>query len=383
MLREAISRRWILFVAWFGAAVVSIVTSSRTYVAMLDHGHDWWRIFLWHLGGWGFWVAAGPWVVATGGRLVRASSQRRLDQALWPVRLIAQMTVLTAAHVLSTATISFILQAYEPVARYSFTTCISREAASWWKADPLIFGVLLAVGYGMAGAREAREAALRESKLEAELSKAQLEALRLQIQPHFLMNTLHTIAALVRRQEDTQALDMLVGLSELLRTTLDSSRGPLVPLRDEVAFVERYAALQQVRFADRLQVSFEIGAACAPVPVPTLLLQPLVENAIRHGIAPRSGPGRIAMRAVRENGILHLSVADDGKGLPAGFDLDQSTGIGLGNIRSRLHQHYGDEASIQIRDRDSGGTEVVIQIPVRAEDREQASHAGEISRAAP
>lgn len=363
------SRRWILFITLFGAAVVSIVTSSRTYVAMLDHGHDWWRIFLWHLGGWSFWVAAGPWVAATGSRLVRASSQGTFYQELWPVRLVVQGALLTATHVLSTATISFMLQAYEPVATYSFGTCISREAASWWKADPLIFGVLLAVGYGMAGVREARESALRESKLEAELSKAQLEALRLQIQPHFLMNTLNAIAALVRRQENTRALDMLIGLSELLHTTLDSSRGPVIPLRDEIAFVERYAALQQVRFADRLRVTFEVDPAAEAVPVPTLLLQPLVENAIRHGIAPRSGPGSIALRAVRENGTLHLSVIDDGRGLPAGFDLDQATGIGLGNIRSRLAQHFGDDASLRIRDREQGGTEVAVRIPVRPTDR--------------
>jgi len=222
------------------------------------------------------------------------------------------------------------------------------------------------MGYGFEGYREARRAELRESRLETELARAQLETLRVQIQPHFLFNTLGSIAALVRRQRNAQALEMLVGLSDFLRATLERSERPWVPLREELDVLSLYVDLQRVRFADRLRVEIDAEEGTLEQPVPTLILQPLVENAIRHGIAPRAAPGTITVQAHLDAERLHLSVADDGAGLPEGFDAARDAGIGLGNVRSRLEQLEG-VASFEIKPREGGGTVARVELPTELE----------------
>jgi LytS/YehU family sensor histidine kinase len=205
----------------------------------------------------------------------------------------------------------------------------------WWLSGlPVIvlsyFGVL-GIAYAMGRAREA-------DQLRSELAVAQLGALRAQIQPHFLFNTLNAITALVRDQETKSALSTLALLSDLLRSVLKADGAHEVALGDEIAFIEQYLGIMEVRFSDRLRVVWSVPDELRRARVPTFVLQPLVENAIRHGIAKRTDAGRIEIAARRSGDRLILTVTDDGPG-PNGTS---NGGVGLANTRSRLEHLYGD-----------------------------------------
>jgi LytS/YehU family sensor histidine kinase len=275
--------------------------------------------------------------------------------------------VLTAGHLIVGSAALAMFQPYLPVTEYSPAESLAQTFDSWIPVDPLIFAVLAATGYGLAAFRITSNEQLRQSRLQALLAKAELDALRLRIQPHFLFNTLNGIAALVRRREDDQALEMLLGLSDLLRATLEHDDEPLVPLGEELGFTRRYLRLQQIRFEDRLRISVDAPDDCLAAEVPFLLLQPLAENAIQHGIARRAGAGAIDIAARRDGGRLILTVSDDGAGLPAGFSVDGGHGVGLANTRAKLAQIYpAGRASLEIRPRPEGGTTAVVSLPLEA-----------------
>ncbi len=211
-----------------------------------------------------------------------------------------------------------------------------------------------------------RGRALHTSRLETQLAQAHLEMLKMQLRPHFLFNTLNAISALMRR--DVEAADrMIVLLSDLLRMSLDQDDRHQVTLQDELDFLNRYLAIEQIRFRDRLQVEIDVDPACMPAQVPRLILQPLVENSIRHGIAMRSAAGRIAVRGRRKGHRLHLEVWDDGPGLPEGTVLQE--GVGLANTKARLEQIYGPEHRFELRNAVSGGLEVHLEIPFEEQPR--------------
>ncbi len=225
------------------------------------------------------------------------------------------------------------MQPFYPLPPSSFLGVFLGGLPSHFVIDASLFGFLLIGGSAYCGNRRARRLDLRESRLEAELARAQLDALRLEIQPHFLFNTLNSISALIRLKDHDGALNMLLGLSDLMRTAVEQPKHQLVALSAEIEFVKRYVDLQRVRFADRLQVQVpDIGEDCSGVAVPTFLLQPLVENALRHGAAPRSGTCHVRNRRVHGSGRLRLWVTDDGVGLPRGFDVDAAR-------RNRAEQH--------------------------------------------
>ena len=213
-----------------------------------------------------------------------------------------------------------------------------------------------------------RERQRKANELHTELVTAKLETLKMQLQPHFLFNTLNTINALIH--EDSEAADrMVTRLADLLRLTLYESRHE-VPLARELEFVSAYVDIQQIRFQNRLAVSFEVRGPLLGAQVPSLVLQPLVENAIRHGIAPRARAGNVWVRAQRDGDRLILEVEDDGVGLPPGGDV-MVRGIGLANTRARLQQLYDVNYELQIRRRENGGTHVRISIPfVELQDAE-------------
>jgi signal transduction histidine kinase len=208
-----------------------------------------------------------------------------------------------------------------------------------------------------------RERELSASQLEARLSEARLQLLKTQLQPHFLFNTLHTISALLH--DDVRAADrMITRLSDLLRLTLEKGGEQEVTLREELEFLGPYLAIEQTRFHDRLTVVEDIQPEALDAQVPSMLLQPLVENAVRHGIGARAGAGRIEISARRDNGRLQLEVCDDGTGLPNGSESVQ-TRVGLGNTQARLRQLYGADHRFELGDAPGGGLRVSIVIPYR------------------
>jgi LytS/YehU family sensor histidine kinase len=199
------------------------------------------------------------------------------------------------------------------------------------------------------------------ARLNEQLANAQLNALRNQIEPHFLFNALNAVAGLVREGRAEAAADMIASLSDFLRRTLAGSNRQEVRLGDEAEFVQRYLAIQQTRFAERLQFDIDIPHELQSAGVPNLILQPLVENAVKHGIAKRKDGGTIRVAASALGETLMLSVSNDGPDISAHTG---DRGIGLSNVRSRLHGLYGEGSTFDIRDRIGGGVEVSISIPL-------------------
>jgi two-component system LytT family sensor kinase len=200
----------------------------------------------------------------------------------------------------------------------------------------------------------ARQRELRDAQLEGSLARAQLRNLRLQLQPHFLFNALNTISATMY-EDPTAADEMLGALAELLRSSLRTSHSDEVPLEEELAVLDRYLAIMRARFGDRLEVSIALDPAAAGALVPSLILQPLVENAIRHGNAERAGRGAIAVRARREGERLVLEVEDDGPGDARHDGHRTESGVGLAATAERLHLLYGDEQTFSAGDGGGGG----------------------------
>jgi two-component system LytT family sensor kinase len=227
-----------------------------------------------------------------------------------------------------------------------------------------IYGLVLLLNQVFRYYRRLREGELRTSRLQTQLTQAQLEALKMQLQPHFLFNTLHSISALLHRDPDA-ADRMIARLGDFLRLTLENSGTQRVSLQKELEFLTCYLEIERVRFQDRLTTSVEVDTAALDAPVPNLILQPIVENAIRHGIAQTRGPGRVEISAKREHGSLRIRVRDNGPGLVAITRPDDGLkeGLGLSNTRARLEQLYGAAHRFELENAPGGGLIVTLEIP--------------------
>lgn len=224
-----------------------------------------------------------------------------------------------------------------------------------------IYLAIVAGGYAFNYYRALRERELDSIHLESRLVEARLHALQGQLQPHFLFNTLHAISALM--EEDIQAARrMMSNLSSLLRFSLDHNPGREIPLEKELQVLRQYLEIQKTRFGDRLTVESTVEPEALGCSVPYLIFQPLVENAIRHGLEPRRGSCHLEIAASVDDGRLSLTVRDDGAGLGK---REIEEGVGLSNTRERLGSLYGEEATLRLRDRDEGGAEVTLILPVR------------------
>jgi two-component system, LytTR family, sensor kinase len=209
-----------------------------------------------------------------------------------------------------------------------------------------------------------RDREVRAARLEGALARAQLRALQAQLQPHFLFNTLNTIASLIP-EDPVAAEDMVESLSELLRTALRDGGRDEITLAQEIELLDQYLRIQERRFQDRLRVERAFGGELRDALVPPLLLQPLVENAIKHGVGARPGGGTVTVRSERRAGTLLLTVEDDGPGFAAPALDDAPQGVGLANTRARLEQLYGAGAGLETGNRSSGGAYVGVRLPFR------------------
>ncbi|MGH7517161.1 MAG: sensor histidine kinase [Gemmatimonadales bacterium] len=224
-----------------------------------------------------------------------------------------------------------------------------------------VYAAIVAAGYWAWWLAAHHRQQAQRAQLEAQLAAARLRALRMQLQPHFLFNTLHTIAGHVREGERDTAVDLIARLSRLLRRSLDEAERHEVPLAEEIELLAEYLALERARFGDALVTRFDIAPDVRDLAVPSLILQPLVENALRHGIGPREGPGELRIAARRDNGHLVLEIADDG----VGYDPARAgAGVGLANTRERLTQLYGDRQRFEIGRGVAGGTVARVEIPL-------------------
>jgi sensor histidine kinase YesM len=274
---------------------------------------------------------------------------------------IPAVIVFTALHAVLTVSL-----------RTLILTAFGREA-SWWPAfqelfflnfdwEMMTYWAVVGVSHALDFHRESQAQALTAAQLQTRLAEASLQSLQRQLHPHFLFNTLHTISALIPRDPD--AADAMLGqLSDLLRLTLDRIGTQELPLKEELDFVQKYIEIERTRFGDRLQVELEIEPETLDAAVPNMLLQPLVENAIRHGIARKVGGGRVEITARRDGDALCLMVRDTGPGLAEATLTGLSTGVGLANTRSRLQHLFGARHSLDFYEPPGGGLAVKIVIP--------------------
>ncbi|HEX8906012.1 MAG TPA: histidine kinase [Longimicrobiaceae bacterium] len=290
-----------------------------------------------------------------------------LDRARWR----------TSATAILAATVVFVVGKYAmfvPLRRLLFPRedlpSFRSTLAGNFISEALIVWAVFGVVYAVEFYRRDRAREVQASALRAELAEARLDALAAQLHPHFLFNTLHGVSALMHR--DAEAADtMLAHLSELLRQALAGGAAGgrhEIALDEELAILGHYLAIMKVRFHDRLTVAVDVEPGAEHALVPRFVLQPLVENALRHGIARRPGAGRVEVRARRGDGdVLHLSVTDDGAGLQgdAGDGDRLREGVGLSNTRRRIGELYGPDARLEVRDRDGGGLTVALAIPFR------------------
>ncbi len=228
----------------------------------------------------------------------------------------------------------------------------------------LVYAATVAAVHLVTSYRRNRERELAASQLEARLAEARLQVLRTQIHPHFLFNTLHAISTLMHRDVDS-AERMLARLSDLLRVALESEGAQQVALKDELELLERYLDIERIRFGSRLTVAVDTDPDALDALVPHLILQPLVENAIRHGIAPRAGPGWIGVRTELKDHSVWITIEDDGPGLDVARVTDGSGqgGVGLANSRARLQHLYGEAQEFRLGTSEAGGLQISIKIP--------------------
>ena len=231
-----------------------------------------------------------------------------------------------------------------------------------------IYLIIVSLSHAVAYFRRSQQRGRRALELEAQLAQARLQALRMQIHPHFLFNTLNAISTLVH-SDPSAADEMIGGLSEMLRLSLDSAAEQEVPLRRELDFLNHYLQIEQARFGNRLRVEQNVSPEVQNALVPTLILQPLVENAIRHGIEPKLAPGVIGLSAQRVGDSLRLSIRDTGVGFAGHGNAGKAAqnGIGISNTRARLQSLYPSRHRFELHNDPAGGCVVELEIPFHTE----------------
>jgi two-component system LytT family sensor kinase len=355
---DARRTRWLwIAVVWFAGGLFD---ASQNVLIMRNEGrhHSWWPLFVTELALWLPWALATPFI----SRLARR----------YP---FARGTVLRTAalHLVIFVVLAMITEAWSAALQVEFNPWGNRKPpqfATTWSTSLLYQSLTFLIVYALiltitlildSHERMAREL-VASAQLNEALSKAQLNALRRQIEPHFMFNTLHAIAGLIRDRRNEAAVSMIAGLSEFLRRAADDAQPAEVPLAQEVEYLQRYVDIQQVRFGDRLRVAVDIPADLMRAKVPHLLLQPLVENAIQHGISRRANGGTVRVSGTKDGGTLRLVVYNDE---PEG-SVDgptSGTGIGLVNLRTRLRILHRARAALELQRSAGSGVEIVVTLP--------------------
>ncbi len=308
-----------------------------------------------------------PWALLT--PLIFALGRRfRLERRGWVRNAIIHLICGSVIALVDLAAVTAINQYFGPTVSFvgTFRDVYPRIVLRFFHFAFIIYWVIVAAAHAIEYYRTSRDRELEALRLHAELAQAQLAALRMQLQPHFLFNTLHTIASLVRDGRSEAATSTIARLGELFRRTLSHGHRNEVALRDELSFVAAYLEIEQTRFADRLVVRFEIDPATLDASVPTMALQPLVENAVRHGIALDPRAARIEVRSMRRNGSLRVEVRNDGPAVRTNAAGEPGGGLGLANTRARLSRTYGSAYLLEVTPDGPAGTVAVLEVPWHA-----------------
>lgn len=348
---------------WTARMGLSLAAASAVGVLFAGpdwgHGTGWQQAVLLTLCDWWAWGCLAPAVIALDGKL----------------RAVASTAVITGMHVLLGSTFSiahaclraamgavFGLSAWSVLAPASFVPGLFKGAYFWGLlVYALLVGLAQAYHYRLAN----QKTQLDMARLERSFAEARLHALRMQLDPHFLFNALNTISAQISPSPKL-ARQMIGHLGDLLRASLDSGDRSSITLAEELVFLDHYLAIQTLRFGENLRVHLDIDEDARRAHVPNLLMQPLVENAIRHGISPRAQGGTLTLTAARSGETLVIHVIDDGIGLPPGWALDTSAGLGLSITRERVAGLRPGATQFEVRRRAAGGTDVLVVLPFLA-----------------
>lgn len=358
--------RWYWIAAIWGG--MGLFDATQTVVTMRSEGmhHAWVKLFFALLLSWLPWVLATPLILRLGRRYplvqVRSFTTWLRHAGAW-----AGLSVVSAGW---TAVLEALLNPWSPMWESGpFLPLWQKTIYNQLLSSVILYGCIVLVGWMLDSRERLARQQMEAARLSEQLTKAQLNALRHQIEPHFLFNTLNAISGLVREGRNDAAVGMIAGLSEFLRHVLKDSGRQEVALGEELGFVEKYLEIQKARFAERLQVRMDVAKELGGARVPSLILQPIVENAVKHGIAKRAQGGAIEISAARVNGKLTLSVYNDGPGLPADWEGKREA-IGLSNVRERLQSLYGDGCELKMANSGGHGVKVTISVPYAEEVKE-------------
>lgn len=340
---------------------IALFDATQTVVVMHAEGmhHKWRLLFLTTF------LSFVPWFIATPLALELA---RRFPPvhlrpiSTWGVHVGACLSV-SILHSGWHAVFLSVLNPYAYTEQPSFVELWRSQFSNGLLSGFVLYGVILLMGQMLESRERIAQQQTEAARLNEALSRAQLDSLRRQIEPHFLFNALNTVAALVREQRNDTAINMIAGLSDCLRRVLEESEKQEVTLGEEMEFLGKYLEIQKLRFAERLDVQIDVPEELYAAQVPSLILQPMVENAIKHGISQRTRGGSVCIGAARVGGVLTLRVYNDGPTLPVDWESAHS-GIGIPNVRTRLQSLYGGDCELRVSNRDQG-VEVSLSVPFR------------------
>jgi two-component system, LytTR family, sensor kinase len=352
VLRTRAGRVVSMALAWTSVGLLFALPGIST-------GNNWQRSLLVALAQWWSWGLVAPGIVAIDRRL--PFSEKQLGRRISAHLLLSLPITTVSVYLFGTVLALLGLEAWRVVFNVQTILGALRSMFLWsWLVYWLIVGAWQAYSYY----QRYLSSEIRTERLERLFSETRLNALRTQLDPHFLFNALNTISSHVER-DPRLARAMIEHLGDLLRLSLESKDRQIVPLAEEMAFLDHYLAIQKIRFGDNVQFDMRIASDVKYAPVPSLFIQPLVENAIRHGISRRASGGLVAVSARRVDGRLEIRVIDDGVGLPPGWRLETSAGLGLSVTRDRIAGLYPDGTSRFTVNRGvGGGTEVAIVLPL-------------------
>jgi anti-sigma regulatory factor (Ser/Thr protein kinase) len=323
---------------------VGLLSGLQIWISMINHGHALWRVLAYQLLIWNAWFVLSPGIAWLARRFPLVPPTRGAVFA----HIVAALVV-APVHSAWWAMLEIQLRPYDAMGATEFGDAFQSISFSGLPLQLCFYCGVLVAHYALDYYAKYRDRERVAARLEASLFEARLHALELQLQPHFLFNTLNSISALVRTAQQREAVMMIAGLSELLRYSLDHAGEPQVALSAELAITSRYLEIERLRFPDRMTVSVDAAAELGDAVVPKLVLQPLAENAVRHGIARVAAPGRVVIRAYREGDRLCIEVFNTGA-----LAADYRAGVGLGNTMDRLRHLYGGDHRFELRAVDGG-----------------------------
>src|SRR5215510_14562745 len=349
----------------FKAVMIFQVLSGLLYSGqsywLMYRGIPWWTLGLYYSAVNAFWAAVSPVILWLAHRFP-------IERSRW----IPHVTI----HVVAASVLSFVALAHQAIIDHYFQVFPpmvdggllpeyrhlivmyfqgGQHAVPQVSPGLLIYFVILGSIHAFDYYQRYRDRELQAARLREQLAQSRLRVLRAQLQPHFLFNTLNSIVGLIRNNESKAAVAMTTQLSDLLRQVLAYSDKQEASLREEMEMTQRYLEIQQMRFSDRLKIEIKLDPETLNAKVPSLILQPLVENALLHGIARRALNARVALHAERRNGMLAIEVYNDGPQLPLAWNMDSCRGFGLANTRERLQQHYSQRYTFSLTNKGTEG----------------------------